>query len=52
MSNSRTSIIIVGAFAVLIASFGMTYSVYKYGSAEPSSETTNIVEEEAEFSGD
>lgn len=52
MSNSQAAIVIVGAFTVLIASFGLTYSVYKYGSSAPTSETTQIIEEGVDHSGD
>lgn len=52
MSNARTIIIITGALVTLIASFSMTYSVYKYGISGQSPETTQIIEEEAEHGGD
>ena len=51
MSNSQTAIVILGSLLALAASFGMTYSVYRYGSSTQMPETTHIIEQEGEHSG-
>ena len=51
MSSSQTAIVILGSLLALAASFGMTYSVYRYGSSTQMSETTQIIEQEGEHSG-
>lgn len=51
MSNSQTAIVILGSLFALTVSLGMTYSVYKYGNSAQMSETTQIMEEGDEHSG-
>lgn len=51
MSNSQAAIVILGSLFALTVSLGMTYSVYKYGSPSQMPETTHIIEQEGEHSG-
>lgn len=53
MSNTRAALIILGALATLVVSFGMTYTVYQYGdgSSVEQSPDTHIIEKGTEDSG-
>lgn len=53
MSNTKTALVVLGAFAALVASFGMTYAVHQYGSGGTMQKTpeTHFIEEDGEAAG-
>lgn len=53
MSNTKTALVVLGAFAALVASFGMTYAVHQYGSGGTMQQSpeTHFIEEDGEAAG-
>ena len=53
MSNTKTALVVLGVFAALVASFGMTYAVHQYGSGGTiqQSPETHFIEEDGEAAG-
>ena len=50
MSNTKTALVVLGAFAALVVSFGMTYAVHQYGSGGTMQQSpeTHLIEEDVE----
>lgn len=53
MSNTKTALVVLGAFSALVASLGMTYAVHQYGSGGTMQQSpeTHFIEEDGEAAG-